>query len=349
MRYRVTAALLFCGLVLGAAPAQGQQDLEREKLAQTGMKFLTVSVDPRAAAMGNAMTAVEGASMALFQNPASMAWQQTAFNAGFGYATWLADINYNQASLSFQPAAGRYGIFGLSLLFVDYGDLQGTVRADNEDGFVDTGNFSPSALSVGFGYAKVLTDRFSVGGQVKLAYQDLGNSVDRVDEGGNFVNVTNDMSVLAFDFGVFYRTGFRSLNFAVSARNFAQEITFEEESFQLPLTLRLGVSMNLMDLVESASQTHAFLLAIDAETPRDFSEQIRIGGEYTFLNTIALRAGYVFPTDEQGISLGVGFQQTLGGVGFSADYAYTDYGAFNSFSSLGGVNGIHRLALQLSL
>lgn len=338
MRYLAIVAAL--GLLLGAAPrAVAQQDTEQEKLAQTGMKFLSVSADPRAAAMGSAMTAMEGGSSMLFYNPAGMARLGSTADVMLGQTGWIADIDYNFGSVAFRPFGGRLGVVGVTLAFADYGDLQETIRADNEQGFIDLGTFAPSAWTVGLGYARAITDRFAVGGQVKYASMDLGPSAMGM-EGEEVVRQENQEGTVAFDFGVLYNTGFRSLNFAVSARNFAPEVTFEEESFQLPLTLQIGVAMDVLDLTEfGASNQHSFVVSLDAENPRDFSEQIKIGGEYTFLETLSLRAGYIFPTDQEGISLGAGVKQTFGGIGFGADYAYTDFGIFS---------GVQRIALRLS-
>ena len=135
--------------------------------------------------------------------------------------------------------------------------------------------------------------------------------------------------------------GFRSLTVAAGARNFgAREIEYAEESFQLPLALRIGVAMDVLDLTAAGqSGVHALVVSVDSESPRDFSEQIKVGGEYTFMNTVSLRAGYIFPTDEQGINLGVGLQQRLGRFGVGADYAYTDFGVFSD---------VHRLALNFA-
>ena len=330
-------------LLLPAASAAGQQLGNREKMAQTGMKFLSLAVDPRAAALADAVTAVETGSAALFFNPSTMAHQASFLTLSLTQMQWIAEIDYNQASVAFSPAGGRYGVFGLSFLSVDYGALQQTIRADNEQGFVDLDSFSPTAMSVGLGYARAVTDRFAVGGHVKYARQDLGDSVLDVDAVGGMSLAANRVGTLAYDFGVLYRTGFRSLNFAVTARNFAPEISFQEESFQLPLTMRLGVAMDVLDLVPAAGEAHALLLAVDAETPRDYAEQLKVGGEYRFMNTLALRAGYAFPAEEIGLSLGVGVQQALGGLGLGADYAYTDAGVFNQFGR------VHRVALHLSL
>jgi hypothetical protein len=317
---------------------QGSTSGEQKKLAQTGMKFLSVSLDARAAALGDAVTATAMSSSAsIFYNPAALAYQGRFFDASFGHVGWIADIDYNQASMAVRPMGGRMGVFAVSLMFVDYGSIQGTIRFDNDQGFLDTPATSPDAFAVGFGYAKSLTDRFSVGGVVKYVKQDLGSSVDNLADDGSLVTTDNSKSVAAFDFGILYNTGFESLTFAFSARNFAKEIEYEEESFKLPLTLKIGVAMDLTDLMAAdMSDSHDFTLSVDAEHPRDFPEQLKIGGEYMFMDTIALRAGYVFPTDEQGINLGVGIRR----FGISADYGYTNFGIFST---------VHRVSLSLGI
>lgn len=346
-RPRLTArprpfALVLLVLLAGlAAPTtEAQQVEERDKLAQSGMKFLSVSADPRAAALGGAVTAIEGSSSALFYNPAGMAWMEGSADAMLGQTGWIADIDYNHASVALRPANGRYGVFGLSLTAVDYGDLQETIfDPSSEQGFLDLGTFSPTAYAVGVGYARTVTDRFSVGGQVKYANQDFGSAVVSGDGAGSYTREDISEGVLAFDFGVLYKTPFRSLNFAVSARNFSQEASFAEESFQLPLTLQIGVAMDVVDLTALDPSMHRLVLAVDAEDPRDFSEQFEVGGEYTFANTLALRAGYVFPADEQSVSLGAGIRQRLGGVGFGADYSFSEFGVFSN---------VHRIAVKFN-
>ncbi len=347
---RIFATALFTlSLALLVSPdtkAQGTigDDVKTEKLAQTGFKFLSVPVSPRAAAMADALTAVESNSaISMFYNPAGMARLNSTFDVVAGQTQWIADIKYNIASVAISPMNGAYGVFGLSLETVSYGDIIGTLRFDNERGYLEYGeaglsNPSPSALSIGLGYARALTDRFSVGGVVKYAQQDLDSGVLRSTSGG-YETKKNDMSTVAVDFGVLYRTGFRSLNFAMSARNFSRELQYEEENFELPLTFRIGLSMDMIDLTSMDRNMHSLRVAVDAERPRDFAEQLRVGGEYMFYNTLAIRAGYVFPTDEQGVNLGVGLQQSVGSFGIGADYSYSDFGVFDV---------VHRVALHLS-
>ena len=339
MRHWVTAVALILLTSAAAQDVLGQdRTTERKRLAQTGMKFLSVSVHARAAALADAMTAQEASSVAMFYNPAGMARMDRTFDVALGQTQWLAGTRYDMASAAFRPANGSYGVFGLSVVAVDYGkNFLGTIRADNEKGFIDLGGYAPSAMAVGLGYARALTDRFSVGANLKYARQSLGESTLGFTEGGDMIQEDFAKGTVAVDFGVLLRTGLRSLNFAVSARNFSRELTYAEENFELPLTFRMGVSADVLDFAGFESSTHTVMLALEAERPRDFSEQVRVGMEYAFMNMLALRAGYVYPTDEQGLNLGAGVQTDLGGIALGADYAYTQFGAFGS---------VNRLAIQ---
>lgn len=313
------------------------------KLAQTGLKFLSVGADAKASAIGEAVTSLEGNSSSMFYNPASMARQTSFLDATFNMTSWIADIDYLHASVSIAPENGNYGVFGFSVANVDYGVFNRTIRdGSGEAGYIDLGTYSPKAMALGIGYAKALSDKFSVGGNIKYVYQDLGGGhvVGLTSgENGGYEETSFDINVVAFDFGILYHTGFKSLNFGMSLRNFSQEIEYIEESFQLPLTFKIGLSMNLLDLFEMQNNDHVFLFSVDAEHPRDYKEQIHIGGEYTFYNALSLRLGYVTPTDEQGINAGVGVKQNLVGINFGVDYSYLDFGVFED---------VHRFSINIS-
>ena len=327
--YTLLAALS----VLQVQAVHGQDVLDKptDKRGQTGFQFLTVSMSPRAAALGNAMTAIDmGSSLAMFYNPASMA-SLDGGHLALGSVQWIADIGYNSGSVAYSPAGGQYGTIGVNVMAVDYGELEGTIRSENEVGYERTGEFSPSALAIGLGYATSLSDRFSLGGTARYVRQDLGDTV--MDGDGTMQS--NSVNTPVFDFGVQYQTGYRSLNLGFSVRNFSPSVTYEEESFEAPLLLSIGASFNMMDLAASASDMHSFLLTAEAGHPRSYDEQVRVGGEYRFMNIISLRGGYVFPTDEQGLSLGAGLNLELSGLRFGADYAYTAFGDLGNVNLLG--------------
>ena len=322
--------------------AFGQQVEDREKLAQSGMKFLSVSADPRVAALGGASTALSTGPQALFYNPAGLSRGDATTGVFLGQTSFIADINYNHAAVAFRPAGGRFGTLGVSVLAVDYGELQETVfDASTEAGYRDVGTFSPTAFAIGLGYGRTVTDRFSVGGQVKLVTEDFGAIVVSDNDQGDLNREDVSETVLAYDFGVMYDTPFPGLAFAVSARNFSQQAAFGEgESFQLPLTLQIGAALDTRGLTGLDPAVHRLVLSVDAEDPYDYAGQIEAGGEYTFANTLALRAGYLFPSDVQSFSVGAGIQQRLGGVGFGADYSYSAYDVFDP---------VHRVAIRFDL
>ena len=141
------------------------------------MKFFNVSLDARSSAFGDAVTSLETNSSAMFYNPAAMARLEGFADISLGSTQFIADINYYNAAVAFAPFDGDYGIIGFSFVSVDYGDFLGTVRANNEQGYLDVGTFSPTAMAFGIGYAKALSEKFSIGGNVKYVRQSLGTSV----------------------------------------------------------------------------------------------------------------------------------------------------------------------------
>ena len=314
-----------------------------KKLAQTGFQFLSVATEARAAAMGEAFTTVEGSSMSLFYNPANLSLMTTFMDLSINQNSWIADMKHYSGSIAINPSFGKYGTFGLSILSVDYGEFLGTVVDPTaEKGYADTGTFGPSAFAVGFGYAKALTDRFSVGGHIRYVDQKLGSStvpVGEVSEGAT-KDVENDLNVWSFDFGTVYRTGFKSLVFGMTVRNFSQEVKFESEGFQLPLTFKMGISMNVFELFMEKNAPHALLVSVDAIHPRDYSEQLNFGAEYSLMNLLALRLGYMYNRDEEDFTAGFGVQTKFGDRMIALDYAYTPFGVFNN---------VQRLSFRLSL
>lgn len=347
-------------IVLGMlAHTMNAQD---KKLAQTGMKFLSVSTDARASAFSEAVTAVDMASASsIFYNPATMASIKEFTSLSLGNVNWIADIKYMHSALAFAPFDGDYGVIGISFVSVDYGKLQGTIVASNDNGYLDVGEYSPKAFAIGIGYARALSTKFSVGGSIRYVKQDLGSSVVNIDAASSsdpngYVWDDNSVGAVAFDFGILYKTGFKSLNFGMSVRNFSTEIKFKEEfeSFQLPLTFRIGVSMDAMDLIDVDREMHSLLVSFDASHPRDYSEQIFIGGEYTFMKMFSIRAGFVSPADEYSLTYGFGVKKNLAGVNLGIDYAYQPFGIFSSANTYSvmepdnSFGGVHRFTFNFS-
>lgn len=324
-RFGMTIGVLCLGVLLSGSTAEAKN----KKLAQTGFQFLSVVSDARGAAMAEALTSLEAGSASLFFNPAGMANQGVFVDVSASQNSWIADITHNAVALTLCPAKGEWGVLGFSFQNVDYGDFYGTVVDKTApDGYRDTGKFQLSAWAAGAGYAKRLTDRFSVGGQVRWVHQDLGESVvPRISAAldTTAVTVKNSLTPLAFDFGTQFKTGFKGLVFGMSVRNFSTEIEYVEEGFQLPLVFNLGVSMDVLDLVEDLPLDQSLVVSVDASHHRDHPEQLKVGAEYGLLKTLLIRGGYVSSNDEDGFTFGLGVRR----YGVTFDYAMTPFGVFD--------------------
>ncbi len=301
------------------------------KWAQTGFNFLNVSSDARSSAMGDAVNSLSGYSGALFHNPAGMAEIPALLNTTFSINNYIADIRYLSFSMMVSPFEGEYGVVGVSFQSIDYGDVLGTIAWNNEKGYIDTETLNPSAVAVGIGYAKMISDRFSVGAQVKFAYQSLGKSI--IPDGASYKTKQNVADAVAFDFGTVFKTGIESLAFGMSVRNFSKETKFEEEGFQLPLIFTLGISANLFDYISVPGPDQALLITLDSTHPRSHPEQVKIGAEYQFMKVLSLRGGYISSNSLDDFTFGLGLSSgglDISSFGFEFDYSYTPFGVLGN-------------------
>lgn len=313
----------------------------QKKRAQTSMKFLSVSPSAMSASMSDAVTSLEMGASSVFYNPAAIANGNTRFDFTGGVVQYIADINYNVAALTYRPKNTKLGVVGFNFVSVDYGEILGTVISDNQQGFEETGLIKPTAIALGLTYANAITEQFSVGANFRYVKQNLGSAVLGMNEDtGSYNTDSFDANTIAVDFGILYKTGFESLTFAMAVQNFAREVAFDNEKQELPMTFKIGLSMDLVDLTEINSKNHSLIASIDAHRPRDYDEQLIFALDYGFIGRFNLRGGYSIPSkDEQGFSIGGGVTQPVGkNINLAVDYAYTEFGVFGN---------VNRISLRL--
>lgn len=298
-----------------------------KKVAQTGMQFLSVDQFARPAAIGGAYIMVGKGADATFYNPAGLSDMQTDYDFIASTTNWIADISYNAGAVA--KNFGNWGVLGINYLSCNYGKIIGTQVASTQEGFIETGDLDVGSYAIGVSYGRKLTNKFMVGGQIKYAYQHLGQNI--IEEGGDVFQ--NKVGGFAYDFGTIFYPGFKSFRLGMSIRNFSPQFKYEEEAFQLPLTFRIGFAMDVMDLMGEFSN-HSLLIAIDALHPRAYTERLNIGVEYQYANLIALRAGYKSNYDEEGLSVGFGINPTIVGINFKLDYSYSQLGVFNNVNRI---------------
>jgi hypothetical protein len=117
------------------------------------------------------------------------------------------------------------------------------------------------------------------------------------------------MDNVSIDIGTVFYTGFKSLRIAMAARNFGPDqnlagwdevVQIEPVDVRMPIEFRLGLGMDFLDYEGSP---HLLTVVLEGTHPNDGPERVNFGTEYWFNQLIALRAGYRFNYDEEGLHM----------------------------------------------
>lgn len=328
-------ALIIIILISGAQPQPARA--YKKKVAQSGMTYLAISTSARLSAMGDASVAAVKGIDGIFYNPAVLA-DIEKFVGCLNQVNWLVDTKLYSMAVAF--SFGKWGVFAQDLVYMDYGTFVGTRPVDTAidyKGFEFTGNFSVKDFSLGYAYALRISDRFAFGAKFKYLHEDLGVASMKQIVRTDTVDVYKDwkQNHWGLDFGTIYYTGFKSLAFAMSLRNFSTDMKYWYEEFQLPICLRMGVFMDAADLFLPDNRDFNWNIALDAIHPNDYLERVHLGTELIYLGQYAIRGGYQFNHDVETFSLGGGFNFNFGNVKTTIDYAYTSaqfFADINRFS-----------------
>jgi long-subunit fatty acid transport protein len=317
---------------------------QMKKVGQSGMTYLAISLGARESAMGNASVANVRGVQSIFYNPAILA-ESEGFELVVNQVNWLADTKVYGIGAAY--GLGQYGAFGMDLVYMDYGTIVGTERVDksiDERGFIITGDLNIQDFAVGLAYAYPVNDRFSFGVKLKYVHEDLGDvpiAIDYIyDSEGNrtgefeYEDRSWRLNHWGFDFGGFYEIGFHDLALAVVFQNYSGDMKYWSEAFQMPLVLRMGLSMDVTKLFMPDNKEIEINTAIDALHPIDYTERVHIGTEFVYMKMFAFRAGYKFNYDVENFSLGLGVKFDYEGYAGSFDYAYTNAEFFDSVNRI---------------
>ena len=292
--------------------------------------------------MAGAVSTVAGDAHSVFWNPAGIGFIKARSGEAFGgYTKWIADIKYNYGGFAY--SIDGVNVFGFGLMTVDNGTIQGTaIRTSATDGFVDTNQFKVSEYFAAVAYARKITDRFSIGGGLKVAHQDLGNS-SILDPFNKPVTTRIKENKIAFDIGTYFDTGWRTLTIGLNVNNYARSVNYQGEQFELPRRVAFAFSTDLLSLANRPKEAHKAVVHVDVEKPLDFTERVLVAGEYMYTAPkavgLALRAGYRLRHDTEKFSVGGGLKfKTPGGRGVSLDYAYKQFNK-DFFSNVQTVSG----------
>lgn len=308
---------------------------------QATMTWLGIAATARDEAMGGTATAGDGSAACAFTNPAGLG-RVGCRSVFFNTTSWLADMSVTDAAVAYRW--NDIGTFALSLRSMNYGDFTFTTLFANEDGYIYTPSDSsgdPAGMMVGFAYGRKLTDKFSIGAQLKYVSDQLGkmNVLDKALNRVNYGEEANQSAVL-FDFGTSYHTGWKSVTINMTIQNFgsSQKASNGVEEFTPPLTFKVGLEADAFQLVGMNIPMADLLVRFEGADPRDDQLGFNTGAELMLkpmdLVNLAVRGGYT-RRDQGGLTFGAGVGTTLGGFNTKLDWGYSDWGGV-----LGGVNRV---------
>ncbi len=267
---------------------------------ETGAIFLNMGVNAKAEAMGGAYSAIADDASAVTINPGGM-MQLQGQQVTVMHNEYLLDMN--QEYFAYVSKIGKRAIGG-SLLYLDTGS-QSNYTAGN----VYQYTFRPTSYALSFAYGADAGKVVSYG--VALKY--IKEKID-----------TFSGTAFALDAGMIYKPTPNGWRYAATLTNLGSDISLDQESDPLPLTLKLGAAYQWENM--------PMISAFDLYMIRDEDPEYHLGLQYTLQKLVALRLGYNSGFDAgSGFTFGVGVKQN----DFGADYAFIpskDLGDSHRFS-----------------
>jgi opacity protein-like surface antigen len=301
------------------------------KVGTTAGQFLKIGPGARALGMGGTYAGISDDIYAVYYNPAGIAISKGNGQAAFSHTNWLADISYDFAAASINIESLGTMFFTITSLRVPEEKVRTFEYPEGDGQYWDA-----SSVAFGIGYARSLTDRFSIGFHAKYIKESVWSS---------------SASGFALDVGTYYITPFNDLIIGASISNFGTKMKldgrdiqinydpdnnvftgpnnvpakFQMDQYDLPLTFRIGFSMDVIK-----SRYIRVKTAFDATHPNDNVEYVNAGIEFAYDELLFIRGGYksLFLTNsEQSFTLGAGINYEMtNGISIKFNYAYGDYG-----------------------
>ena len=301
-----------------------------------GAAQLLIPVGARGVAMSGSSLVGSSGIEALYWNPANLARGESNTNVLFSHMNYIADMSVEYGAVSTNIEG--FGAIAFSLKSLNVGSIPITT-VQYPDGTGAT--FSPSFMTVGFTYARLLSDRIAVGVTANLITEKM-----------DLVSATG----FGFNVGISYKNlgNVEGLNFAVVLKNLGPSMKYEGSglnvlalgqdlsrptqyykidaaSFELPSTLELGLGYSY-----NINAKNSLMFNGVFQNSNFYGDEYKVGMEYGFNNTFFVRGGYDFipelskEANIYGLTAGFGLNYNLSGVDLKLDYAYRSVKFFDA-------------------
>lgn len=270
-----------------------------EAQESVAMPFVDNALNPRSAAMGGISAGLSSDAYAQFGNIAAIPFSSDNFAAGVTYNSWqptAAGINAGVAGAAYR--LGRFGIsFGASAA------INQSYEGVSETG-VSLGKFTPIDWQVGAGVSYLITDSFSAG--IGLNYASSVTSA-----------YYKDLNTFYADIQLMYVI--RQFRISLSGNNLGLPVSSASGTkFNLPMNAALAVSYG------NVWGRHGLEAGVEGKAYFGGPSAMgcTVGAEYEYDSLIAVRAGYHYGSEKNGLpsfaSVGLGAHV----FGVNLDVAY---------------------------
>jgi hypothetical protein len=305
---RNRTAIVMAGMLLLTLTVPAPARAGGEAAGTTAAGFLSVGTGAGVLGRGGATLGLGGDLAIVPWNAAALGWLDET-QIALAHATLAGQTQQEWAAVG--GRAGRSALrWSINGLYHNLGSYEGRDASN-----ISTSSFDVSSMALGFHLAHPLGRFATVGVGGKYVGENLGA-----------VSGTG----YTMDAGLQLRAGI--LGAGIAATNLGGGMTYEGTRYDLPMNLGLGAALDLPGT--------GLRLALDANFPSSYYQDVRVGAEWRWHDLLALRAGYRreldAPTElnEDGPSFGLG----AGARGMWVDYAYLIPGAGE---------GQHRLSVTL--
>ena len=309
----------------------------QERIITTGVPFLLITPDARAAGMGELGVATSADAYAQQWNPAKYAFSESRSGLGLSYTPYLRQLvdDIFLGNLTYFNKIDERSAWAASFKYFSYGNVQfnkmmaGTI--------IDQGSKRPNEITLDLSYSLKLSERFamSVAGRFLRSDLKIHTDMDATSANSLGVDIAGFYQGSAFDMGKF--DGLVRAGFNIS--NIGPRLKYDEGGQMdfIPTNLRVGTGLDLIfdpsnilgvylefskllvpTPVAYYDKSNALLgyrqpdvnffngiFKSFSDAPGGIQEELKevtwaLGFEYLFAETLALRTGYFNESEEKG-------------------------------------------------
>jgi hypothetical protein len=250
---------------------------------KTGLSFLKIGIDARAAGMAEAYTAVTEDASAVYWNPAGLLNGKKS-NIIFNHNEWIQDVKGEFAAISF---VRKKSAWGFHLRSLNIGDIPLRQIPTTEP----LEKISAHYLSIGLSYARKYNPKIYYGFSIKYLYERI------------YVESANGYAI---DVGLIYQELIPKLRIAATLQNLGKMNRLKNEKSKLPIIARLGGLYHITNISSNLKAN----LAADFVLPLEENTRFNLGVEFIFMEQLVLRGGYQLGYEARDFGMGVGFKKS---------------------------------------